>query len=98
MFAPGSVRVGFMVGKVALCQILLPVIRVSPVVSYHHGSILIYHLANEQYANWRPQFRDNFIPSNADDKITEPRGRVINTPASYSGGPGFKSRPGDRLT
>jgi hypothetical protein len=25
------------------------------------------------------------------------RGGVVNTPASYSGGPGFKSRPTDRL-
>jgi hypothetical protein len=28
---------------------------------------------------------------------TERHGRVVSTPASYSGGPGFKSRPGDRL-
>jgi hypothetical protein len=26
------------------------------------------------------------------------RGRVVNTPTSYSGGPGFKSRPADRLS
>jgi hypothetical protein len=31
------------------------------------------------------------------DKTTEHRGRVVNILASYSGGPGFKSRPGDRL-
>jgi hypothetical protein len=30
--------------------------------------------------------------------ITERHGRVVNNPASYSGGPGFKSRPGDRLS
>jgi hypothetical protein len=30
--------------------------------------------------------------------VTERRGRVVITPASYSGGPGFKSRPGDRLS
>jgi hypothetical protein len=29
---------------------------------------------------------------------TERRGGKFNTPASYSGGPGFKSRPGDRLS
>jgi hypothetical protein len=29
---------------------------------------------------------------------TERRGRVVNTPASYSGGTGFKSRPRDRLS
>jgi hypothetical protein len=29
--------------------------------------------------------------------VTGRRGRVVSTPASYSGGPGFKSRPGDRL-
>jgi hypothetical protein len=30
--------------------------------------------------------------------LTESRGRVVNTPASYSGGPAFKSRFEDRLT
>jgi hypothetical protein len=29
---------------------------------------------------------------------TEDRGRVVSTPASYSGGRGFKSRPRDRLS
>jgi hypothetical protein len=29
---------------------------------------------------------------------TEHCSRAVNTPASYSGGPGFKSRPGDRLS
>jgi hypothetical protein len=28
---------------------------------------------------------------------TERRGRVVNTPPSYLGGPGLKSRSGDRL-
>jgi hypothetical protein len=28
----------------------------------------------------------------------ERRGRVVNNPASYSGGTGFKSRPGYRLS
>jgi hypothetical protein len=28
----------------------------------------------------------------------ERRSREVNTPASYSGGPGIKSRPGDRLS
>jgi hypothetical protein len=28
--------------------------------------------------------------------LTERLVRVVNTPASYSGGPGFKYRPGDR--
>jgi hypothetical protein len=31
------------------------------------------------------------------ERLTERRDRVVNTPASYSGGPGFKSLPGDRL-
>jgi hypothetical protein len=31
-------------------------------------------------------------------EVTERRGRVVNTPASYSWGSGFKSRPGDRLS
>jgi hypothetical protein len=31
-------------------------------------------------------------------ECTERRGRVVNTPASYSGGPGFKSQPGDQLS
>jgi hypothetical protein len=30
--------------------------------------------------------------------IIERRSRVVSTPASYSGGPEFKSRPGDRLS
>jgi hypothetical protein len=30
-------------------------------------------------------------------ELTESRGRVINRPASYSGGPVFKHQPGDRL-
>jgi hypothetical protein len=29
--------------------------------------------------------------------VTVRRGRVVNTPTLYSGGPGFKSQPGDRL-
>jgi hypothetical protein len=29
--------------------------------------------------------------------VTERCGRVVNTPASYSGGPGFKPCPEDRL-
>jgi hypothetical protein len=29
---------------------------------------------------------------------TERLDRVANTPTSHSGGPGFKSRPGDRLS
>jgi hypothetical protein len=29
---------------------------------------------------------------------TERRGQVVNTPASYSGGPELKSRPGDWLS
>jgi hypothetical protein len=28
---------------------------------------------------------------------TERHGRVVNNPASYAGGPGFKSQPGDWL-
>jgi hypothetical protein len=28
--------------------------------------------------------------------VTERHGQVVSTPASYSGGPGFKSRLGDR--
>jgi hypothetical protein len=30
--------------------------------------------------------------------FTERRGRAVNTPASYSEGPGSKSRPGDRIS
>jgi hypothetical protein len=36
---------------------------------------------------------DNYISTTP----AECRCRVVKTPASYSGGPGFKSRPGDRL-
>jgi hypothetical protein len=32
------------------------------------------------------------------ESVTERRDRVVNTPALYSGGHGFKSRPGDRLS
>jgi hypothetical protein len=30
--------------------------------------------------------------------LTERSGQITNTLASYSGGPGFKSRPGDRVS
>jgi hypothetical protein len=30
--------------------------------------------------------------------VIKRRDRVVNTPASYSGGPGLKSQSGDRLT
>jgi hypothetical protein len=30
--------------------------------------------------------------------FTERRGRVVKTPASYSGGPGFKCTPGEVLS
>jgi hypothetical protein len=30
--------------------------------------------------------------------FTERRSKLVNAPASYSGGPGFTSRPGDRLS
>jgi hypothetical protein len=32
------------------------------------------------------------------DKTTERRGRVVNTPATYTGGPEFEFRPTDRLS
>jgi hypothetical protein len=35
---------------------------------------------------------------NSYEHITERCGRVVNTPASYFGSPGFKSRPTDRLS
>jgi hypothetical protein len=44
VFAPWSVHVGFAVDKVALGQVFLLVLRVSPVnISLHHRSILICH-------------------------------------------------------
>jgi hypothetical protein len=39
----------------------------------------------------------NVLASTCDDS-TERHGRVVNAPASYSGGPGLKSRPEDRLS
>jgi hypothetical protein len=30
-------------------------------------------------------------------KFTKRRGREVNTPGPYFGGPGFKSRPGERI-
>jgi small-conductance mechanosensitive channel len=50
-FAPGSVHVRFVVGKVALGQVSVRVHRVSPVsVITLWLFILIYHLGDEQYA------------------------------------------------
>jgi hypothetical protein len=39
-----------------------------------------------------------FLPVIKTLPATEARGRVVNTPASYSGDTGFKSRHGDRLS
>jgi hypothetical protein len=56
---PGSVHVGFVVDKVALGQVFLRVLRFSPVIIIPPWlSILIYHLRDEQKANWRLLFRD----------------------------------------
>jgi hypothetical protein len=46
-FAPGSFRVRFVMDKVALGQDYLRVLRFSPSISFHRGSILVLHL---QYA------------------------------------------------
>jgi hypothetical protein len=46
-FAPGSIRVGFVVDKVALEQVFLKVLRFSPVnISFHRRSPNSYHLGN----------------------------------------------------
>jgi hypothetical protein len=39
-----------------------------------------------------------FLLNNVLLSCIERCGRVVSTPASYSGGPGFKSRPRDRLS
>jgi hypothetical protein len=58
-----SVHVGFVVDKVALGQVFLRVLWFSPVnISFRQGSILIYHLGEEQYVRWWPQFRDIVSP------------------------------------
>jgi hypothetical protein len=39
-----------------------------------------------------------YFYENTERHITERRGPVVNTPASYVGGPWFKSLPEDRLS
>jgi hypothetical protein len=55
--------VGFVVNKVALGQVFLQVLWVSPVsVVPPWLSILIYHLGDEQWACWRLQFTGSLTP------------------------------------
>jgi hypothetical protein len=55
---PGSLRVEFVVDKVALGQVLLRVFRFSPVnIIPPWLHIPIYHLGDEPYARWRLQVR-----------------------------------------
>jgi hypothetical protein len=40
----------------------------------------------------------NNIVTPDEEPVAERCGRVVNTPVSFSGDPGFKSRPVDRLS
>jgi hypothetical protein len=55
-FAPGSVRVGFVVDKVALGQVFSEFFLVNTIPPW--SLILMYHLGDEQQARWWLQFRD----------------------------------------
>jgi hypothetical protein len=69
--------------------------------------MLIYNLGDEKFVHWRSQFRDvvsppltwsvNHLHHHVENvtSLTERRGRVAKTPASYSEGPGLKSHPED---
>jgi hypothetical protein len=62
-FAPGSVRMGFVVQKVALGQAFLQVLWFSTAsVIPPWLFILTYHLGDEQLARCWPQFRDVVSP------------------------------------
>jgi hypothetical protein len=57
--APGLIRVGFVVDKVALGHVFLRVLRFSPVSMIPPSfPTLIYHLGDEQYVRSWQQFRD----------------------------------------
>jgi hypothetical protein len=47
-FVLRSVNVGCVVDKVALGQVFLQVLQFPLSVSFHQGSILVYHLRDEQ--------------------------------------------------
>jgi hypothetical protein len=47
-FAPRSVHVGFVVDKWQWCRLLSVFFGFTLSVSFHHGSILIYNLGDEQ--------------------------------------------------
>jgi hypothetical protein len=45
-FTLGSVHAGFVVDKVAMRQVFLRVLRSSLPVSFHRGTMLIYHMGD----------------------------------------------------
>jgi hypothetical protein len=60
-----------------------------------------YQYFGETYSILRARGGDQYIPQYTEIYLqvhTERRGRVVNTSASYLGSPGFKSRPGDRIS
>jgi len=60
-FIPGSVHAGFVVDKVALGQDFLQILQFS--CQYHSPwPHTLYHLGDEQQANWWQQFRDSLTP------------------------------------
>jgi hypothetical protein len=65
------VHVGFVVDKVAMGQLSLSVLRLSPVTIIPPWlSILICHLRDEQKTRWWPQFRDTVSPRRHEQHIT----------------------------
>jgi hypothetical protein len=54
--------------------------------------------SNNKNMHPRKHKGNNVVNFQVKIRYTERRGRVGNTPASYSGDPGFKSRPGELLS
>jgi hypothetical protein len=57
-FALESVQVGFVVDKVALGLVFSDFFAFPLPLSFHRGPMFMYHLGDEQLAQWFPQFRD----------------------------------------
>jgi hypothetical protein len=101
-FSSRSVHVGFVVDRVALGQVSVWVLGFSPVsfippwlpilISSGRWTAVPFVVALQRQG-LAPPTRASWTTCD-----TERRGWVVNTPALYSGGPGFKSLPGDRLS
>jgi hypothetical protein len=64
--------------------------------SFHY--IYIIFLKKNIYSSYICILKENLIIIILEQFVTERRGRVVNTPLSYSGGPRLKSWPGDGLS